>query len=261
MPDTMQPAPLPSVYQLRVVVRGVSPLIWRRLLVPADTTIAGLHAVLQTAFGWTGTHLHRFVVHGREYGTAYPGGPSFRDDPRKVRLGDLGLRTTERFTYHKDFTAGWCHDLRVEQVLGAEPGRALPVCTGGRRAGPPEDCGGVQAFLENTQPHHVLAAAIRAAEILGMLLDDEDVPRFGEYRDELAGLLPLLGVDRFDRRTLKPCPGSAVRGRGEGGMKITVQVVLHADEDTQTVVREVFTPDQGGRCRRTPWACSRPWTR
>src|SRR5664280_103965 len=68
MPDTMQPAPFPSVYQLRVVVRGVSPLIWRRLLVPADTTIAGLHAVLQVAFGWTGTHLHRFVVQGREYG-------------------------------------------------------------------------------------------------------------------------------------------------------------------------------------------------
>jgi hypothetical protein len=158
--------------------------------------------VLQTAFGWPGTHLHRFVVHGREYGIAYPGGPSFRDDPRKVRLGDLGLRTTERFTYHYDFTAGWCHDLRVEQILGAEPGRALPVCTGGRRAGPPEDCGGVQAFLENTQPHHVLAAAIRAAEILGMLLDDEDVPRFGEHRDELAALLPLLGVDRFDRRRL-----------------------------------------------------------
>ena len=44
MPDTMQPVPFPSVYQLRVVVHGVSPLIWRRLLVRADTTIAGLHA-------------------------------------------------------------------------------------------------------------------------------------------------------------------------------------------------------------------------
>jgi hypothetical protein len=199
MPNTVEPAPLPSVYQLRVVVRGVSPLIWRRLLIPADTTIAGLHAVLQIAFGWTGTHLHRFVVQGREYGTAYVGGPSFSDDPRKVRLGDLGLRRTERFTYHFDFTAGWCLDLRVEQVLGAEPGRRFPVCTGGRRAGPPEDCGGVRAFLEQTQSHHVLAAAIRAAAILGMLLDD-DVPRFGEHRDELAGLLPMLGVERFDRR-------------------------------------------------------------
>ena len=206
MPDTMQPAPLPSVYQLRVVVRGVSPLIWRRLLIPADTTIADLNAVLQIAFVWTGTHLHRFVVQGREYGIGYVGGPSFDADPRRVRLGDLGLRPTERFTYHYDFTAGWCLDLRVEQIrttdLAAQKGQHCPVCTGGRRAGPPEDCGGVQAFLENTEAHHVLVAAIRAAEILGMLLDDEDVPRFGEHRDELAGLLPLLGVDRFDRRTL-----------------------------------------------------------
>ena len=206
MPDTMQPAPLPSVYQLRVVVHGVSPLIWRRLLVPADTTIAGLHAVLQTAFGWTGTHLHRFVVHGREYGTGYVGGPSFGDDPRRVRLGDLGLRRTERFPYHYDFTAGWCLDLRVEQIrttdLAAQKGQHCPVCTGGRRAGPPEGCGGPLDFLEQTQPFHVLAAAVRAAEILGMLLDDEDVPRFGGHRDELAALLPLLGVDRFDRRTL-----------------------------------------------------------
>ena len=133
MPDTMQPAPFPSVYQLRVVVRGVSPLIWRRLLIPADTTIAGLHAVLQVAFGWTGTHLHRCVVQGREYGIGYVGGPSFGDDPRRVRLGDLGLRPTEGFTYHYDFTAVWCLDLRVEQIrttdLAAQAStvRSVPV--------------------------------------------------------------------------------------------------------------------------------------
>lgn len=55
-----------SVYQLRVVVAGISPLIWRRLLVPAEATIAELHAVLQLAFGWGGQHLHRFEIHGRE---------------------------------------------------------------------------------------------------------------------------------------------------------------------------------------------------
>ncbi len=102
MPDTMQPAPLPSVYQLQVVVRGVSPLIWRRLLIPADTTIAGLHAVSQIAFSWTGTHLHRFVVQGRGYGLGCVGGPSFGDDPGLVRLGDLGLRRTERLTPETD---------------------------------------------------------------------------------------------------------------------------------------------------------------
>jgi len=202
MPDTMQPAPLPSVYQLRVVVRGVSPLIWRRLLLPADTTIAGLHAVLQIAFGLTGTHLRRFVVHGREYGIGYVGGVGFRDDPHLVRLADLGLRPTERFVYDYDFTGDWRLGLRLEQVLVMDPGRVYPRCTGGRRAAPPEASGGVWAFLEQTQPHHVLAATLRAGEILSLLLEAEDLTRFGEHRAELAALLPLLGVDRFDRRTV-----------------------------------------------------------
>ncbi|PZS12453.1 MAG: hypothetical protein DLM60_22275 [Pseudonocardiales bacterium] len=119
----------PCVYQLRVVLAGSSPLIWRRLLIPADTTIAGLHAILQAAFGWSGEHLHRFVIHGREYGIAYCGGPGFREDTRTVRLGELGLRPTERFCYYYDFTDGWCHDLRLEQILPAPPGWRRPrVC-------------------------------------------------------------------------------------------------------------------------------------
>ena len=79
MPEPAEAA-LPSVYRLRVVLRAISPLIWRRLLVPAEDSIADLHAALQIAFGWDGTHLHRFVIHGREYGS-----DSWLD-PREVRL-------------------------------------------------------------------------------------------------------------------------------------------------------------------------------
>jgi hypothetical protein len=194
----------PSFYQLRVVLRGISPLIWRCLLVPADTTIAGLHAVLQTAYGWGGEHLHRFVIHGTEYGISYVDGPGFRDDARKIRLGELGLRLGERFTYEYNYFAAWTCDLRVEQITRAQPGRTYPRCVGGRRAGPPEDCGGPWAFLEQTQAHLVLDATLRTAEILRMFLDEQDidVTRVGEYRDELACLLPLLGLERFDRRAL-----------------------------------------------------------
>jgi len=45
-------------YRLHVWLRGISPMIWRRLLVRADSTIADLHYVLQIAFGWTDSHLH-----------------------------------------------------------------------------------------------------------------------------------------------------------------------------------------------------------
>jgi len=194
---------VPTVYQLRVVLAGVSPLIWRQLLVPDETTIAGLHAVLQTAFGWGGEHLHRFVIHGRYYGIAYAGGPGFRDNARQVRLADLGLRPTERFTYDYDFTDGWRLDLRLEQIQTATPGRTYPRCSGGRRAGPPEGSGGAWAFTEATEPHLVFAATLRAAEVIGTMLDeDADNTRVCAYRDELAAVAPLLGLERFDRRTL-----------------------------------------------------------
>ena len=41
----------PAVYQLRIRLDRISPLIWRRLLVSDATTIAELHAIIQIAFG------------------------------------------------------------------------------------------------------------------------------------------------------------------------------------------------------------------
>ena len=161
----------PSVYQLRVVLRGVSPLVWRRLLVRSESTIADLHAVLQTSLGWSDEHLHRFVIHGREYGVGHIGGLSFRDDARRVRLEGLGLRLGERFVYQYDFYAWWVHDVRVEQIVALEAGRSYPRCVGGGRAAPPEDCDGVWAYLEWRQQHPLYVVVARMLELLG----DEDL--------------------------------------------------------------------------------------
>ena len=49
MPDRLPPI----VYQFKVVLRGISPMIWRRFLVHSDSTIADLHYLLQIAFGWS----------------------------------------------------------------------------------------------------------------------------------------------------------------------------------------------------------------
>ncbi len=59
----------PIVYQLRVVLRGISPLIWRCLLVRSDSTIADLHCALQIAFGWTDRPVMRAVRHNQVMGT------------------------------------------------------------------------------------------------------------------------------------------------------------------------------------------------
>ena len=50
-----------DVYRLRVVIAAISPQIWRRLEVAAGTTVAGLHAIAQTVFGWSGEYLHRLA--------------------------------------------------------------------------------------------------------------------------------------------------------------------------------------------------------
>ncbi len=202
----------PVVYQLRVVLRGVSPLIWRRLLVRSDSTVADLHTTLQQALGWSDEHLNRFVIHGREYGVYHDGGIAFRDDPRRVRLVDLGLRVRERFMYEYDFTDGRQHDARVEQILPLDPRRGYPVCIGGPRAVPPEDCGGPWAFLELRQRYSVFRVADRLLELLKPVTlsvgqeDDDGAEQadvddaVDDHYEELVHLLRWLKIDRFDRR-------------------------------------------------------------
>ncbi len=214
------PSPLaPTVYQLRVVLRGISPLIWRRLLVRSESSVADLHRTLQIAFGWSDEHLHRFVIHGRMYGD------ESLIDPRRVHLADLGLRVRERFLYEYDFIDGWQHDVRLEQILPLDS-RRYPVCIGGRRAAPPEDCGGPWAFLELRQHYSTVTLANRMLELMSPLLadsyvdgdddahDDADADDDGDQLDdrddrddrdraeELATLLRWVRIDRCDRRAV-----------------------------------------------------------
>jgi hypothetical protein len=87
------PSPVgPRIYKLRVVLRGVSPLIWRHLLVPSGISLAALHQTLQVAFGWSDTHLHEVRIQARDFG-------SLGHDPGAVRLSDFRLRPRETFTY------------------------------------------------------------------------------------------------------------------------------------------------------------------
>src|ERR1700724_2279509 len=124
-----------AIYQLRVVLRGVSPLIWRRLLVVSETSLGELHEMLQRAFGWSGEHLHRFLIHGVAYGIPHVGGIVFREDARRVPLSRFHLHCGERFRYEYDFTADWKLDIRLERALPFDPNRALPSCVGGKPSG------------------------------------------------------------------------------------------------------------------------------
>jgi hypothetical protein len=55
-------------WQLKVELLDVRPIVWRRLIVPERITLPKLHQAFQTAFGWTDSHLHEFIINGRRYG-------------------------------------------------------------------------------------------------------------------------------------------------------------------------------------------------
>lgn len=159
-----------SVHQLKVTLRDIQPPVWRRVQVPSDITLAQLHEVIQIAFGWEDDHLHDFEA-GDQRSGVHPEDSGPVGDERRVTLGGIAPRPGDRLDYRYDFGDSWIHRILVEAVLPAPAGPRLAVCLGGRRACPPEDCGGPWGYAE-------LLAAIA----------DEDHPEHEEMM-ELAGPL------------------------------------------------------------------------
>jgi hypothetical protein len=174
------------------------------MLVHSHTTLAHLHTILQILFTWSDEHLHSFSVHGREYGSS--GAPT-----HGVLLRDLGLHRGERFRYVYDFGAYWECDIHLEALLPLAPRRVYPVCLGGKRAAPPEDCRGAWGYLERLDQHRLyppLEAMGVVAEALTMLLAADPQTSVREalgdldaFREAVDGLeaYEQFRPDHFDR--------------------------------------------------------------
>ncbi len=193
----------PVIYQLKVVLLGISPMIWRRLLVKSNSTSEDLHYILQIAMGWEDIHLHHFIIHGKQYGITQPGGIGFSDHAREVKLATLEFRVKERFIYEYDFSIHpamgawrywWRHEIRVEAILTAQTNQIYPVCVAGKGVCPPEDCSGPYGFMEKKQDYSVR----HLLERFSSMLEDGD---WAGHWEELSELSPWLLVhqNRFDR--------------------------------------------------------------
>lgn len=137
-----------NTYQIRIELNGSQPKIWRRLLVPPDVTLSDLHKILQTAMGWTNSHLHQFIKNQDFYVPPAPGGELWDDsgiDYTGMTLNEFLVKKNETIEYEYDFGDGWNHEITLEKMVGKTDGN-LPVCIDGAMAGPPEDCGGIWGF-------------------------------------------------------------------------------------------------------------------
>lgn len=158
-------------YRVRVDLKGTKPPLWRRLELSSDLLLSDVHQVIQQAFGWSDSHLHQFSsdpdVYGAEterYLCAFEVAEGETGIPEEqVRLDEVLAEPGAKLHYTYDFGDDWDHVIKLEAVsarktasAGADPAPRA-VCTGGRRDGPAEDCGGVFAYeliTAATDPEH-----------------------------------------------------------------------------------------------------------
>lgn len=140
-----------NLYQLKIVLDGIEPEIWRRVLVSENLSLAKLHDVAQAVMGWWNSHLHQFI-----YKDVYYINPAWMDDfgdvkfkdERRVKLKNLKLGEGDFFVYEYDFGDSWRHVVQVESIAENTRNRKYPVCLDGARTCPPEDSGGIWGYAE-----------------------------------------------------------------------------------------------------------------
>ena len=98
-----------QIYQFRICLKGISPMILRRILIKSNKTLADLHYVIQIVMGWTDYHLNEFIIHGKRYTIPNCGGMPSPNGKygTKIKLSDMKFRLNKKFLYNYDFT-GCC---------------------------------------------------------------------------------------------------------------------------------------------------------
>jgi hypothetical protein len=145
--------PADIVYQFKITLLESHPPIWRRIQVE-EGTLDKLHEHIQTAMGWTNSHLHHFRVGEQFYGDPDLMQENLEDmgykDSTTTKISDILPKTGRRFwfQYEYDFGDSWYHEVLFEGVVRAEPRKKYPLCLEGARACPPEDCGGVWGYAD-----------------------------------------------------------------------------------------------------------------
>ncbi len=142
--------PAEKAIQFKVQLRYIRPPVWRRVVLPDNATLGDLHAVIQTTMGWYNSHMHSFHIGGVYYTSRSASQMEDMDmeNEERVPLAEVVTRAKQKFIYEYDFGDSWEHEIVAEKFLPLNPAVKYPVCLGGARACPPEDCGGFPGYMD-----------------------------------------------------------------------------------------------------------------
>jgi len=126
--------------------------------------------------------------------------PRYEFAQRARVIAQLAPRPKDHFIFEYDFGDGWEHRVVVEAIADADPDATYPRCLAGKRACPPEDCGGPSGYAEllrqlgdsNDEEHEAML------EWAGPI--DPDAFSLAEANRELAKLAPRSRRVKSNRR-------------------------------------------------------------
>jgi hypothetical protein len=178
---------LTFIYQIKISLIGVKPPVWRTVLVSSELGLSAFHEVIQFAMGWTNSHLHQFIANKKFYSIPDDDFELQTEDETQYKLSQLLTKEKDSLIYEYDFGDSWEHKILLEKILPYDTNITLPVCIKGKRACPPEDCGGIWGYEELLQtisdPHHTEYESMM--EWLGGEFDPEEI-NLEQINDELA---------------------------------------------------------------------------
>lgn len=181
---------MPVYYEFDVRLKEIDPPIRRRFLITKSATFRDLSTAIQDAFGWGGHHT--FAFYAKSSGPTIAGVPSDEmarpvPDARKVKLATyFGEGKPAKCTYVYDFGDDWGHEVKCAGLIRTEEQFRRRLLDG-KRAGPPDDCGGVNGY------ERCVALA------LGEPVEDEDE----DEREDSEELLEWLGEWKPEKFDLK----------------------------------------------------------
>jgi len=138
-------------YIIKIEMMEIEPLIWRRIVVPAELSLDRLHDVIQIAMGWKDSHLHEFNFGSHRYVENI--NEEFDDEDTllegSTRINKHFKKKGDNCLYVYDFGESWAHRLTLENAnYQLREDDCEISCLEGERACPPEDVGGPPGYEE-----------------------------------------------------------------------------------------------------------------
>jgi len=184
------------IYQFRLTVAEISPLIWRRIWMCADQTLADLHYTIQITMDWTDCFLNQFLFRG-EYYCVYKIGGMVMNSAHQVPLHDLSLRPNECIQYQYNMYVPWRVQVRYEKTVPYQSKRVYPYCVSGKYPGPVEHYSGPDEYQAKRDYYNEDYFGMK---IINALIYHPEQTVAEVFDDELDLMKFWMREHRFDRK-------------------------------------------------------------